>query len=240
MYKKFINKIKNNYLTQTLTIIIACIIIGTFIMVNISKKNNQFESVNLFKPFLESNCSIEKAIQKRRSIKGYKNIPLTLQEISQLLWSAQGITDQKEKLRTCPSPEALYPIEIYLVTENIKNLSKGIYKYKASEHKLIKISDKDKTNELYKHTLSQQSIKNAPASIIICAIYESITKKYGERGEKYAHLEAGCIAENIYLQAVSLDIGTIFIGSFEDKEIQQIINAEKNEYPLVIMPIGKI
>lgn len=193
--------------------------------------------ITLPKPKLSSSTSVEEAINSRRSIRSYKDVPLKLEEISQILWAAQGITDP-QGLRSAPSAGALYPIEIYLIAGNIKDLASGIYKYSPHQHSLILIEKGDKGRELCKAALHQSCIESAPALVIISAIYERTTVKYGDRGIRYVHLEAGHISQNIYLQAVSLDIGTVAVGAFQDEKVKNVLRLSENEQPLYIMPVG--
>lgn len=94
------------------------------------------DMVKLPEPKYSSKVSIEKALLERRSIRNYKNEPLMLSEISQLLWAAQGITDPRG-FRTTPSAGALYPLEIYVVAGNVSDLSTGVWKYKPQGHELV-------------------------------------------------------------------------------------------------------
>ncbi len=206
------------------------IIVGIFMF---TKKTNNSNAPN------NKIMSLEKIIMQRRSIREYKNISLTSQEILKLLFAAQGITNKLRRLRAAPSAGALYPLEIYVVVGNVSDLSAGIYKYKVEKHELEKILDGDKRSEVYKAALSQSCVKNASAVIVICAIYEKTTKKYGERGKQYVHMEVGTVAENIYLQATALNLGTVFVGAFDDDDVAKTLNISKNEIPLCIMPVGK-
>lgn len=197
------------------------------------------ESVKLPLPRKDSDVSVEKTLLNRRSIRNFKDEPLTLVQISQLLWSAQGITDKERGLRTSPSAGALYPLEIYLLAGNVNNLPAGVYKYNIHEHALVRVTSGDKRKDLCNASLGQSSIKNAPAVIVISAIYEKTTGKYKERGIRYVHMEVGSASENVYLQAETLNLGTVFIGAFIDNEVKKVMNMQANENPLCIMPIGK-
>ncbi|MCK4651379.1 SagB/ThcOx family dehydrogenase [Candidatus Babeliales bacterium] len=239
MNKINFQKIKGN-IYISISFILCIVVIGAFIMFNKSNTNNNISTTKLMLPSSTGNISIEKTIKKRRSIREFKNIPLSSLEISQLLWSAQGITNKKENFRATPSAGALYPLEIYIVCGNVQNLETGVYKYNPKKHELNSIQKGDKRNELFNACLQQKSIQKAPASIVICAIYDKTTKKYGARGKQYVHMEVGAASENIYLQAISLDIGTVFIGGFENDKVQKTINSKKEEIPLCVMPLGKI
>jgi SagB-type dehydrogenase family enzyme len=197
------------------------------------------ETIKLPEPAQDSNTSIEEAILKRRSARTYKESPLTLKEISQLLWAAQGITDPRG-LRAAPSAGALYPLEIYVIAGNVNDLPDGIYHYKPLKHELVRIVKGDKRNELCNAALGQSSIRTAAAVIVFSAVYERTTIKYGDRGIKYVHIETGHAAQNVFLQAVSLDLGTVVIGAFDDDAVTEVLKMPDREQPLYIMPVGRM
>lgn len=203
-------------------------------------KNSDSEVVELSQPKFKSRVSIEEALLKRRSIRNYLNEQLSNSEISQLLWAAQGITEEKYNLRTAPSAGALYPLEIYIAVSNVKDLAPGLYKYKPQNHTLKKISDGDKRIDISNAALRQDAIENSSAIILITAVYERTAVKYGGRTERYVNIEVGAAAQNIYLQSVSLEIGTVIIGAFKDDSLKKTLNLPANERPLAIMPLGKI
>ena len=196
------------------------------------------ENIVLPDPFLDSPISIEQALSERRSVRDYSNAPLTLAEISQLLWAAQGIT-HPSGYRTAPSAGALYPLEVYLVVGNVEDLPAGVYLYDPEKHLLKLVSEGDIRSELSDAALGQEPVENAAAVIIIAAVFERTTGKYGDRGIQYVHMEVGSAAQNIYLQAVSLDLGTVFIGAFDDEEIKEVVGLQDQEQPLCIMPVGR-
>lgn len=202
--------------------------------------NNQTSTINLPEPAHSGDISIEETLYKRRSIRSYSDMPISLEEASQLLWAAQGLSKSNMDLRTAPSAGATYPLEVYLVAGNIKGLEDGVYKYNPDKHELITILEKDVSNELCQAALNQSPIKTAAANIIICAVYERTAQRYGQRAVRYVHMEAGHAAQNIYLQAVSLKLGTVAIGAFYDDKVQNFLNTSDKEMPLYIMPIGRL
>ncbi|MDL1983767.1 MAG: SagB/ThcOx family dehydrogenase [Deltaproteobacteria bacterium] len=230
------NSIKVYYLAAVIIFILTVFPIGRCEAMSM---NNSSGIIKLPAPYYDGNTSVEMALLKRRSIRSYSNEPLSLAEISQLLWAAQGITDSRG-YRTTPSAGALYPLEIYIVAGRVKDLSQGIYKYRPHENTLVKIVDGDKRAEVCRASLNQSPISDAAAVIVFCAIYERTTVKYGERGIRYVFIEVGHAAQNIYLQAVSLKLGTLVIGAFNDNELKRIMKFDLYEYPLCIMPVGKL
>lgn len=201
-----------------------------------SQIENKIE-IKLPSPFFSSRTSIEEALKNRRSIRAYKNLPLTLQEVAQLLWAAQGITGNNG-FRTAPSAGALYPLEIYLLAGNIEKLSPGVYHYVAANHLLEKINDNDLRIMLTKAAMGQASVKLAAADIVISAVFSRTIKKYGDKGTHFVLMEAGHAAQNIYLQSVSLNLGTVSIGAFDSNNVKNVLGIK--EEPLYILPIGKI
>ena len=195
--------------------------------------------IKLPEPHIDSSFSIERALLKRRSKREYLDVPLTLIEVSQLFWAAQGVT-HPAGLRTAPSAGALYPLELYLVAGNVANLPAGVYKYRPKKHELLNIAEGEIRTELASATLGQKWVEDGALVIVIAAIYERTTQKYGQRGIRYVHIEVGSVAQNVYLQAVSLQLGAVFVGAFYDEEVQRILNMPENEHPLGIMPVGRV
>ena len=153
---------------------------------------------------------LNETLQKRRSIRSFKKISLSLEQISQLLWSAQGITDPKNGFRTAPSAGALYPLEIYIIKDD------GAWHYLSHKHAIELLSKKDLRQTLSDAALGQSSVANASIDIVITAIYQRTTRKYGERGIRYSHMEAGHAAQNVLLEATALGLGAVPIGAFYD------------------------
>lgn len=196
-------------------------------------------AIKLPPPVLKSSVSIEEALQKRRSIRSYKNEPLTLKEISQLLWAAQGITGGG-RLRTAPSAGAVYPMTIYLAAGKVEGLPPAIYKYYPHSHSLEFLKPGDFRENLSEACYGQSSVKNAPAIIIFAGNLDKMSSKYGTKSLNFICQESGHAAQNVYLQAVSLNIGTVVVGAFEDGEVKKILNLTGNEKILYLMPAGKI
>ena len=202
-----------------------------------SRMSNETE-IDLPEPRYDSGVSLEETLLKRRSIRDYTGEPLTLQEVSQLLWSAQGTTDPRG-YRTAPSAGATYPLETYLVVGDVENLAEGVYRYQSAEHKLVKVLDGDLRVQLADATLGQSCVKEGAVNIVVTAIYERTTRRYGDRGIRYVHMEVGHTAQNVYLQAVALGLGTVVIGAFHDDQVSKILKLPKNEHPLYIIPVGR-
>ena len=198
----------------------------------------QVKIINLPEPQYDSDVSIEQSLLNRRSIRSYTGEPLTLQEVSQLLWAAQGITDPRG-FRTAPSAGALYPLELYLVAGDVEDLTSGVYRYEPDGHQLAKIIDGDKRAELADAALAQPWVKEGAISFVFSAVYERTTVKYGERGIRYVHMEAGHAAQNLCLQATAMGLGVVTVGAFYDEEVAKLLNLPEDEQPLYIIPVGR-
>jgi SagB-type dehydrogenase family enzyme len=190
------------------------------------------EPIKLPPPRYGSEVSIEKALLERRSIRSYKEEPLTLNDLSQILWAAQGITEPKRSLRTAPSPRAVYLLEIYVLPENVTNLPTGMYKYQPQGHELVKIADGATKVELFK-AAGQAPIKNAPVALVITGLFQKT------QNPAWMYFEAGHAAQNVYLQSVSLKLGTVAMAGFREEEVRKVLNLPEKERVLYIMPIGK-
>lgn len=195
---------------------------------------------------VKGTMSIEECLQNRRSVRAYSDEALSLEEVSQMLWSAYGITKViapehlRGGLKTAPSAGALYPLELYLSVKNVAGLEAGVYYYEPNGHLLKLIKKGDISKELMQACYYQEFVESAGANIIYSAIYSRMTVKYGNRGrERYVCMDLGHSAENVYLQAEALGLGTCAIGAFNDLNLQKLIQMTQTEEPLYVMPIGK-
>jgi len=189
-------------------------------------------------PRLQGAISLEEALQSRRSIREYSPDSLTLAEVAQLLWAAQGVT-AKWGGRTAPSAGGLYPLEIYLASSNVENLESGVYLYNPQDHGLTIIKKADVRKQLTKASLDQKWVNEAAINIVIAAVSQRTTSKYGERGIRYVHMEAGHAAQNVYLQATALGLGTVTIGAFHDEQVKEVMAMADDASPLYVMPVGR-
>jgi SagB-type dehydrogenase family enzyme len=212
-------------------------------------EHNAIATVELPKPVLTSDHSIEQVLHERRSVRSYSDGPLSLEDVSQLLWSAYGITYTREGLpdfirggfKTAPSAGARYPLEIYLVAGDVEGLLPGVYWYVPDGHLIHRLADGDIRADLMAACLSQKFAGEAPISIVWSAVYERCTEKYGERGrERYVCMDLGHSAQNVYLQCGSLGLGTCAIGAFTDDALKKLIGMTEEEEPLYVMPVGKL
>ena len=146
---------------------------------------------------------------------------------------------QKTGLRTAPSAGGLYPLEIYLVAGKVEGLPPGVYKYVVDSHRLLRISDRDKREQLAMAALNQLPVMEGAADIVIAAVYERSTSKYGERGIRYTQIEVGHVAQNICLEATVLGLGVVTVGAFDDNQVKRVLDIPDEETPLYIIPVGR-
>lgn len=205
-----------------------------------SETHNDSESIALPEPEIKGDMSLEAAIYSRISRREFADEALGEKEFSQLLWASQGVgvDGVTGASRTAPSAGATHPFNIYVIAGDIENMPAGVYRYNYESHDLTRIKENDYREEIASAALSQGFIAEAPAIIVLVADYSRTTGRYGERGEKYVHMEAGHIAQNIHLQAETLNMGTVVVGAFNDDKVKQIIQTE--HAPLIIMPVGHL
>lgn len=186
---------------------------------------------------LAGEMSVELALKERRSIREFSRKSLALEDVSQLLWAAQGITGRRG-LRAAPSAGALYPLELYVVAGDVDGLSPGIYRYRPKTHDLLLIANGDPRKLLAAAALDQAVLRRAPAILVITGIYQRTMDKYGQRGRRYVHMEVGHAGQNVYLQATSRGLGTVMVGAFHDQKVSNALRLPEDHEPLGLMPIG--
>lgn len=188
-------------------------------------------------PQIEGMISLEEAIQRRRTIRTYTSEGLSLAELAQLLWAAQGQTSD-EGLRAAPSAGARYPLELYVLVADVDGLLPGLYRYSCERHDLTLLEEGDRRRELAAASLDQDWVAMAPVVLILTALPERTTEFYGRRGHRYIDMEAGHAAQNVCLQATARGLGVGLVGAFGDNEIKALLDRE-NEEPLYLLTIGR-
>lgn len=198
------------------------------------------DAVKLPTPYREGNISIEQAIQERRSVRVFTDVPLRPRHVSQLLWAAGGetIDGVTGPTRAYPSAGGIYPLEIYLVIGNMMVLESGIYRYDWERHSLVFLKKGDFRASLTEAALGQRMIQDAPVTIVVTAVYQKTGGRYGKRGmTRYVHMDAGHMGQNVHLMAHSMGLGTVMLGAFTDSEVAKVLGIRK-EIPIYIMPVG--
>ncbi len=192
------------------------------------------------KPVVDGHVAVERAIKNRRTVRSFSSRSLDLGQLSQLLWAAQGITEPGGFKRAAPSGGALYPMDVYAVVGSggVEGLEAGVYHYEPQGHRLTPMASGDRRNDVAVAALFQTWMACAPVNLVITAEYERITCKYGDRGVRYAMIEAGHIGQNIFLQALAIGLVVGIVGAFRDQELIQVLNITESHEPLLIMPAG--
>lgn len=190
-------------------------------------------------PIEEGSLSVEEALRRRRSIREYAAGPLKLSEVSQLLWSAYGVTSP-EGFRTAPSARALYPLELYLAGGDVAGLPSGVYRYAARRHGLELIRDGDVRTALAASTFGQDFVGKAASVLVFAAVYGRTREAFGEAGRDYVHMDLGHAGQNVHLQAVALSLGTVVVGAFRPAEVQKVMQLPEDQVPLYLMPVGRV
>lgn len=198
-------------------------------------------TLHLPSPVTKGIMSLEEAITRRRSVRRFSGEPISQSQLSQILWAAQGVTDMHSGDRAVPSAGATYPLEVLVVcgSNSIEGITDGVYRYNPESHSLTPHRKGDLRLELARAALGQEYVFQAPVDIVICAVYERTTMKYGARGERYVHIEVGHAGQNIYLQATAIGLATVAIGAFRDEQVRELLRLEKRIMPIYIMPVGK-
>lgn len=203
------------------------------------------KTLNLPPPSVDGLLSVEAAISSRRTIREYSAIPVKLSELSQLLWAAQGMT--QESKRAVPSAVGQYPLHLLVMAGEVENVSKGLYSYNPIEHSLECLSGDDVRPQLCSAALGEQPWIREAAVVIIVLAESARMKEYfkkqapeQERGIRYTYMEAGALAHNVHLQATALDLGMVLVGGFDDGEVVKILGAEFTLQPAALLCIGNV
>jgi len=250
--RSFLKMILATPLGRLVAGVAASLATATAIYLDIShidmRKPQRISGVEVFLPYprLRGTVSVEEALANRRSVREYRDEPITLEELGQLLWAAYGISETRYGLRTAPSAGAQYPLEVYAVVGERRvaagdgYLAAGVYHYEPHRHSLTLRKSGDFRRELYRAALDQQWVLEAPVSIVFTAVFARTTRVYGERGRlRYVPMDLGHAAQNVYLQATALGLGTVAVGAFYDDDVAEILGLSEEETPLYIMPVGK-
>ncbi|MFH1680468.1 MAG: SagB/ThcOx family dehydrogenase [Candidatus Eisenbacteria bacterium] len=202
------------------------------------RDGNKSRRIELPPPDFAGKCTLEAALQARRSVREYGRDPLPLAVVSQLLWAAQGVTDESGD-RTAPSAGGLFPLSLLLVAGEVDGVPPGTYRYEPETHTLSPHLDRDLRQELAAASLGQEWVAATPVSLVFCADYDRTAERYGERGVRYVDMEAGHAAQNVHLQATALGLGSVPVGAFHDRAVQEVLELSDNEEPVYIIPVGR-
>ncbi len=194
--------------------------------------------ITLPEPDQTGHSLLGQLLQQRRSVREFKPGSLSLTQIGQLLWAAQGITHARG-LRTAPSAGALYPLELYVVAGEVSGLAAGIYHYQIQQHRLVLHAVGDQREALAETAYMQDWLSEAAVVVVFAADYQRTRNKYGQRAQRYVHMEVGHAAQNLFLQAEDLDLGTVVVGAFSDDKVAGLLQLPAELVPLALMPVGR-
>jgi SagB-type dehydrogenase family enzyme len=188
--------------------------------------------------------SLREAIERRRSVRDYSAAPLSLEELSYLLWCTQGVQRRSAgglTMRTVPSAGARHAFETLLCINNVSGLRPGLYRFLAMDHALLEEdTGTDVADNLADACLGQEFVKTCAATFIWTAAVYRMTYRYGERGYRYLYLDAGHVCQNLYLAAVSIGCGACAIGAFEDDEVNRVLRLDgENRFAIYLGAVGK-
>jgi len=188
-------------------------------------------------PVVSTAQPLAQLLQQRRSLRDYASTPLGIEALAALLWAAQGIT-ARDDLRTAPSAGALYPLELYCVAGAVTGLVPGVYHYLPRLHTLQTVLPEDRRVLLADAALDQEWLAAAPVVLALGALFRRTTRKYGERGIRYVHIEVGHVAQNVCLMAGALGLGAATVGAFDDAAVQTVLGLPDDVVPLYLLPAG--
>lgn len=215
--------------------VILAVIVACFAAPGLAQRRTRTSSqtiIQLTDPNTTGKLTFEEALAKRRSVRQFSTLPLKRSQIGQLLWAGQGVTDPQRGLRTAPSAESLYPMELFVAT------NEGVFNYRPTEHSLQQLSEQDIRSELARATLTPEPVTTAPCSIVVAGYTRRFAGRLGKRAGTFVAMEAGHIAQNIQLQAVCMGLGSVPIGGLDPAAVRNICNLSRELEPLYVISVG--
>jgi len=222
--------------------LLGLVVTGSVIVTPFSNPVTRASGISLPQPSHKGTVTVEEALKTRRTHRSFTSRALSLQQFSQILWSAYGVTAKVSgyNLKTVPSAGALYPIDIYAVVgyEGVETLAPSVYHYRPEGHALEHVKDGDLRVAVARHALRQMWMADAPVLLVITGEYARCSVKYGGRGIIYTHIEAGHIGQSIFLQAEAMGLKAGIVGAFRNEQIIKTLGIPQEHDPLLIMPVG--
>ena len=227
-----------------LTRMTASVCVALFLL-SIAQPVMAQDEIRLPKPKFTGKVPLETAILKKKSVRGFAGSAISMEDLSQLLWSANGnlpadaISGATTKV--FPSAGGIYPLEIFAVTgaETVAGLPAGVFQYKPETNSILMINPGDHRSMLGRAALGQMWIASAPVIIVVGANFNRMTARYGNRGLNYVFMESGASTQNIYLQAEALGLKVGSVGAFQDSQVTAVLKAPADVNPLMLIPVGK-
>jgi SagB-type dehydrogenase family enzyme len=182
--------------------------------------------------------SLEAALWARHSTRALTRDSLSLADVGQLLWAAQGV-NRPDGHRTAPSAGATYPLELYLLAARIRDVPAGVYHYQPAGHELERVAAGDRLPDLIPAATRQTWIADAAAVVVFAGAFDRTAGRYRDRAERYVAIEVGAAGQDLYLQAAALGLGTTMVGSFQDSTLARVVDLPAGQRPMGIMPVGR-
>jgi SagB-type dehydrogenase family enzyme len=199
-------------------------------------------TVALPAPRLDGRVSVEAALRQRRSLRSFAPLPLSLEEVGQLCWAAQGVTDDKGH-RTAPSARATYPLEVLVAAGNVTGLPAGLYRYLPARHALRLVAPGDPRQDLDRRAVGQGWVPGAPVVVVLTGTLGRMTTSEDaavrERSAHFMWVEAGLAAQGFFLEATALGLGSTYVGGFRPGEARAVLGLPATEEVLAILPVGR-
>ena len=188
-------------------------------------------------PSLKGVMSVEQALRARRSVRAFADATLKLEEVSQLLWAAQGVTAPGDH-RTAPSAGGLHPLTLHLAAGRVSGLRPGVYRYEPASHALAMVAQGDARARIAA-AARQAWIEQAAAIVVVSADLAKPSARYRARAQRFVDIEVGHAAQGLTLQAVALGLGVTDVGAFEEADLRNAAGLTGVEQPLLLLPIGR-
>jgi SagB-type dehydrogenase family enzyme len=195
--------------------------------------------IELPEPSRTGAVSLEETLARRRSLRAFAPDPISLQDIGQLAWSAQGITDATTGYRTAPSAGGTLPIEVDLLLHGVPGLEDGVYRYHPAEHALRRRLAGDRRAAVTEATLNQGFVRDAPLVMVLSAVAARTEPRFGAFTDRLIDMEVGHVAQNVSLQVVALGLGTVVVAAIREAEMAAALQLAEGERPIYLMPVGR-
>ena len=182
--------------------------------------------------------SLEAALWARHSTRTLTKDSISLADVGQLLWAAQGV-NRPDGHRTAPSAGATYPLELYLLAARVRDLPAGVYHYKLAGHELESLATGDRLPELVTTATRQTWIADAAVVVVFAGAFDRTAGRYRDRTDRYIAIEVGAAGQDLYLQAAALGLGTTMVGSFQDSTLSRVVGLPAGQRPIAVMPVGR-
>lgn len=221
---------------------LTALLVFSAVMLPLCSATTRAGDMELPKPRTKGKTSLEEALKSRRTWRSFQARALSLEQLSQILWAAYGVTGSKDgyHLKTSPSAGALYPIDVYAVVGqgSVRGLKPAVYHFEPAGHGLAAVKQGDLRKGLADAALSQMWMAQAPAIMVVTGESARCTRKYGKRGVMYTHIEAGHVGQNIFLQAEALGLKAGIVGAFNNQKVIETLGLPASHDPLLLMPVG--